>query len=585
MRSLTRETFKIYYKYARQQAGSFVLGWLFLFFYMAADVYRPTLFKRLFDGMANYQPADDSYRALLEVLFLIFVLGLTTIVSRRVADYLIERGLLASMKTMYTDLFRYVHGHSETFFNNQFTGSLVKRVNRFVAGFDGLVDIFVYELGQVVVRSVMILIALAFFDVRFALVATGWLFVFVLMSYAFAQWKLKYDLIQSERDTALTGQLADTLANHTSIQLFNGLRSDFPAFAQLVELWRQAKQKRWNFGTVTAGFQASLMMGLEVYMLYYMVNGFILGHYTLGDIVLLQGYIGIMFGRMWEVGRSVQRLYEHVADANEMTEILIKPHEIIDHAHAGVLHVPFGEIDFRNITFKYQKENVFKKFNLTIRPGEKIGLVGASGSGKSTFVKLLLRFYELNGGGIYIDDQNIAEVTQESLREAMSLVPQESVLFHRTIMENIRYAKPGATDAEVMAAAKKAFAHDFIKDLPDGYGTFVGERGVKLSGGQKQRVAIARAILKDAPILILDEATSSLDSESEMYIQEALKELMNNKTVIVIAHRLSTIRQMDRIVVLDNGKILEQGSHRELLDLSDGKYQKLWGIQAGSFNE
>jgi len=267
-----------------------------------------------------------------------------------------------------------------------------------------------------------------------------------------------------------------------------------------------------------------------------------------------------------------------------MTEVLLEPHEVRDAPNAKILKPGSGEIEFKNVGFAYHKgADIFKNFNLKLQPGERVALIGPSGGGKSTITKLLLRFHDIQSGEILIDGQNIAEVTQDSLRDNLAMVPQDPILFHRTLMENIRYGKFNANDAEVIAAAKAAHAHEFIMASQHGYKTFVGERGIKLSGGQRQRVAIARAILKNAPILILDEATSSLDSESESYIQEALKTLMDNKTVIVIAHRLSTIGQMDKIIVLENGKITEQGKHAELLKAKEGTYQRLWQIQAGGF--
>ena len=226
---------------------------------------------------------------------------------------------------------------------------------------------------------------------------------------------------------------------------------------------------------------------------------------------------------------------------------------------------------------------MLNNFDLAIKPGERVALIGPSGGGKSTIIKLLLRFFDLNGGEILIDGQDIYKTQQDSLRAQLSLVPQDPILFHRSLIENIRYAQPEAKDSEVVKAAKLAHAHEFISSFPDGYNTLVGERGVKLSGGERQRVAIARAILKDAPILVLDEATSSLDSESEQFIQDALKSLMQGRTTIVVAHRLSTIMQMDRIVVIDGGKIVEQGKHEELLKIREGLYQRLWEIQAGGF--
>ncbi len=288
--------------------------------------------------------------------------------------------------------------------------------------------------------------------------------------------------------------------------------------------------------------------------------------------------------RLWKVGKNIRTIYEAIADANEMTEILLTPHEIKDAPNAQNLTVKQGKINFTKVNFSYREGvDVLNNFSLTISPGERVALIGPSGGGKSTIVKLLFRFYDIQSGQIVVDGQNIAGITQDSLRANMALVPQEPILFHRTLMENIRYAKINASDEEILEAAKKAHAHDFISAFPESYNTLVGERGIKLSGGERQRVAIARAILKNAPILVLDEATSSLDSESEMLIKDALRSLMKNRTTIVIAHRLSTIMQMDRIVVIDGGNIIEQGKHKELLKVQEGLYQRLWEIQAGGF--
>jgi ABC-type multidrug transport system fused ATPase/permease subunit len=329
--------------------------------------------------------------------------------------------------------------------------------------------------------------------------------------------------------------------------------------------------------------QGILMIAIEFFLLWYSVQLWRQGILTVGDLVLIQTYLAVVFSKLWDIGRSFRNIFEGFADAREMVEILETPHEIQDRRGATELVVKRGAIAFEKVHFHFQKTRpVFTDFSLALRSREKVAVVGPSGAGKSTLMRLLFRFYDVTGGRITIDGQDIARVTLESLRRNVALVPQEPVLFHRSLMDNIRYGRRDATEKEVITAAKKAHCHEFISQLPQGYETFVGERGVKLSGGERQRVAIARAIVKNAPILVLDEATSSLDSESELLIQDALRELMRSKTAIAIAHRLSTIMQMDRIVVIEEGKMVASGTHTELLK-SDGTYRKLWDIQAGGF--
>jgi len=307
------------------------------------------------------------------------------------------------------------------------------------------------------------------------------------------------------------------------------------------------------------------------------------GSLTVGDFALIQAYLIAFFERVWNVGRVLRHIYEAMADAQEMVEISERLPDVRDVRRAKDIKVHKAEIRFSDVTFNYHKtRTAIERFALRIAPGERVAFVGPSGAGKSTLAKLLLRFYDPASGLIEIDGQDIKRVTQRSLRSQISFVPQDPVLFHRTVEENIRYARLDATSEEIERAAKLAHSHEFIIDLPDGYKTYVGERGIKLSGGERQRIALTRAILKDAPILLLDEATSSLDSESESLIQDALKRLMKGRTTIAIAHRLSTIMQMDRIIVVQEGKIADEGTHKVLL-ARKGLYQNLWNIQAGGF--
>jgi ATP-binding cassette subfamily B protein len=403
------------------------------------------------------------------------------------------------------------------------------------------------------------------------------------MNYIGARWKLKTDIERSTADSEVGGACADSVSNINTVQLFSGSEFENRRFGEVKERWRKLQRRGWWQGETIFAVQGIFMIAMEIGLLYLGALWWTQGNFTAGDFVFLQSYILMVIHHAWDLTRGFRAIFEATADAKEMTEILKTRHEIRDRIGAHELKVKNGKIDFKKVQFYFQSNRrVLNKFILSIKSKEKVALVGPSGAGKSTVIKLLLRLFDLKGGRILIDGHDIAKVFQDSLRDNIALVPQESILFHRTIMDNIRYGRREATDEEVIEAAKKAHCHEFIKNLSNGYNTYVGERGVKLSGGERQRVAIARAILKNAPILILDEATSSLDSESESLIQEALRELMKNKTVIVIAHRLSTIMQMDRIVVMDQGKVAASGTHNDLLE-EDGIYQKLWRIQAGGF--
>jgi ATP-binding cassette subfamily B protein len=329
-------------------------------------------------------------------------------------------------------------------------------------------------------------------------------------------------------------------------------------YHNVTERLRAMQTFTWNLGEVIEATQMGLMFLIEFVIFYVAIHYFEQGTLTIGDFALIQAYLVSMFGRLWDFGRGIRHVFEAFSDAREMAEIIKQEPDVMDVHQAASLVTTEGRVQFEDVYFSFQKtRRILKGFNLDIQPGEKIALVGPSGAGKSTITKLLLRFYDIEQGKILIDGQKISQVTQESLRAAIAAVPQEPVLFHRSIMDNIRYGRREATDEEVYEAAKKARCHEFIMELQEGYQTFVGERGVKLSGGERQRIAIARAILKNAPILVLDEATSALDSESEALIQEALQELMHGKTTIVIAHRLSTIMHMDRIVVVEDGQVTD----------------------------
>jgi ATP-binding cassette, subfamily B, bacterial len=387
---------------------------------------------------------------------------------------------------------------------------------------------------------------------------------------------------------AITGHLADTILNVQTVKTFAREEDELRQNAELNHRLLDLRLQDWSSAAVQGNRRIMVLFALQLAFIVLVVHLVQQDPHLLAVGIFAFTFSIMLSNRLFEVNTLLRTVEDALLQASPMTEIIQEEIEIHDKPNAKPLKISDGAIALQNVTFQYRDESatqtVFEHLTLTIAPGEKIGLVGPSGGGKSTFTRLLLRFEDIHGGSILIDDQNIAEVTQASLRQSISYVPQEPLLFHRTVKENIAYGNPGASIAKIKQAADLAHADAFIEKLRDSYDTVVGERGVKLSGGQRQRIAIARAILKNAPILILDEATSALDSESEVLIQDALWKLMKDRTAIVIAHRLSTIQKMDRIIVLDDGKIVEEGTHRQLLR-QKGLYAKLWAHQSGGFIE
>ena len=545
--------------------------------------YSPVLYKNLVN-LATVDSNKLNLHPLLIIVIMILVVNLLRVGIWRGFNFVNTFFESRVMADLTNSCYRYLQNHSFNFFSNSFVGSLVTKVKRYERSFEQIADQIFYNLGRTVIEICFILAVMLWNFPKLGLIMLGWSILYFIFAYIYALYKLPIDIKRAEADTKTTAQLADTITNNINIKLFTAYNREKDKFAKVVDDQRVLRKRSWNLGIWGDIVQNILNVGLEFTIIFLAVYAWQKGTMTVGDIVLLQAYLLRTFDILWDTGKNIRLIYEALADANEMTEILLTPHEIKDAPAATELKVSKGEIEFKDVNFSYHEGSaVLKNFNLFIRPGERVALIGPSGGGKSTVVKLLFRFHDIQFGEILVDSQNIAGVTQDSLRANLSLVPQEPILFHRSLMDNIRYGRPGANDEEVIAAARAAHAHEFITASAKGYKTFVGERGIKLSGGERQRVAIARAILKNAPILVLDEATSSLDSESEYYIQDALKNLMAGKTAIVIAHRLSTIMQMDRIIVLEDGKITEQGKHEELLKAKQGTYQKLWQIQAGGF--
>ncbi|HVI69780.1 MAG TPA: ABC transporter ATP-binding protein [Magnetospirillaceae bacterium] len=483
-------------------------------------------------------------------------------------------------------IFNLLINQSLNFHANNFSGSLVSQTIKFTSAYVTLTDVFTINVIMTTVMSLVAIGVVAFFLPWVALAMLGWTIFFVWVNITLTRKRIHLSRIASEAESVLTGHLADAIGNVAAIKAF-ARESDESALHSVKNQDRAQKKYRSWIQAVRNDFRIGMMMAaLQLGVLGMLIFSAMESTVAIGTLLLVQVYMTQLISQLWGLSGISRNIEQALSDASEMTEILGVELEVKDPAKPQKLRVSKGALAFNDVTFKHDGSNdaLFNNFSLSVKPGEKIGLVGHSGSGKTSLTRLLLRFVDIDGGTITIDGQDIAQVTQADVRSHIAYVPQEPLLFHRSLRENIAYGAPAATDEAIVQAAKLAHADEFIQTLPQGYDTMVGERGVKLSGGQRQRIAIARAILKDAPILVLDEATSALDSESEKLIQDALKKLMKGRTTLVIAHRLSTIQTMNRIVVLENGVIREQGSHAELLK-TGGVYAGLWQHQSGGFLE
>ncbi|MDQ7814827.1 MAG: ABC transporter ATP-binding protein [Patescibacteria group bacterium] len=579
------DVIKLFYSHIKKYRWLFLLAVFFSLLVNTFDLAATWLYKVLVDILSASGPASSQDRA--NDAFMVLALIILGRVAFQGSWRMIEIAVVKLESSVMADIslmaFTYVERHSYQFFSNQFTGSLVRKVSRLVRAFEDLTDRLIFHLLPQALLVIGALVITTYKQPYIGLTLSIWVVVFILINILMFKRVQKYNIQSSEKDSEVTGAMADSFSNNVSVKMFSRYAYEENRFKGILDEWRKITVKAWNTSNLNRALSATTFIFVELGVMYYSLRYYALGQLTIGDVVMFHGYLFTLIGNLWNLQSLMKGIFQSFSDGREMMDLLVMPHEIQDVKRAKRLKVEQGGIVFDEAVFSYsQTRTVLKDLSLDIKPGEHVALVGPSGSGKSTIVKLLFRFYDLDSGKISIDGQDIAKVTQDSLREYVSLVPQDPVLFHRTLMDNIRYGRLQATDEEVIAAAKKANCHEFIEQLADGYKTYVGERGIKLSGGERQRVAIARAILKNAPILVLDEATSSLDSESEALIQDALLKLMKGRTTIAIAHRLSTIMQMDRIVVMQNGRIIDQGTHEMLLG-KEGMYQKLWNIQAGGF--
>ncbi len=590
--SKSRRVFAYYWRHAKKYPRNLTGALLSLPITTLVNNYIPPLILAdVLSKLSQHDYLDGQIWASFgwELVLYIVVL-LFGILMWRVVDYFAWRLEADVNKDIPEEVLDHMLKQSTDFHANNFTGSLVSQTNKLMGGYIRIADTTMFQvfpmLAGIVIASLILLnrspLFVAFF-VSFSV-------LYLLFAFKAAKPVQKISAKNATAETKQTGYLADAITNVIAIKSF--ARGDYEQ-ARFIKATSHTKSTLFEFAKVhkkqmnQLGFLSRSMGGLALVVAVISVMTF---HVDIATVFLIFSYTTTTVDQLFNFSNNSLRNYNRsIGDANDMIENLALEPAVKDPTNPEQARIKNGNIVFSNVLFDHEgnnssKDALFHEFNLNIQPGEKIGLVGHSGGGKTTLVKLIMRFMDIDGGAILIDGQNIAHITQDDLRKSMTYVPQEPLLFHRTLSENISYGKTDATKEELVRVAKMAHADEFIQELPQGYDTLVGERGVKLSGGQRQRVAIARAMLKEAPILLLDEATSALDSESEVLIQDALWKLMEGKTAVVIAHRLSTIQKMDRIIVLDNGKIVEEGSHKELIN-KDGVYGSLWAHQSGGFLE
>ncbi|SDC24633.1 ABC transporter ATP-binding protein [Paraburkholderia lycopersici] len=550
-----------------------------------ADVLTPHYAGELVDALTHDAAASSAapWHAAVVAFWTLTALGLGGTVMRQAAYRNIIVLTLRMMSEIATHAFHRVQRFSTDWHANSFAGSTVRKVTRGMWALDLLNDTLLVALFPSLVMLVGSTVLLAVqWHVMGLVVGLGsaiYLAITVSLSLFYVAPSAR---LANRWDTKMGGALADAISCNAVVKAFGAETREEARLARVVTKWSERTRRTWRRGTLNGGVQGALLVGMQAAILGAALLLWSRGLASVGDITFALTLFFLLKGYLRDVGMHVRNLQRSVNDMEELVTLDAEPLGIEDPPGAPPIVIDQGDIRFENMTFRYgaHERPLYENLSLRIAPGERVGLVGHSGSGKTTLIKLIQRLYDVSGGRITIDGQDIARVQQASLRSQIAIVQQEPVLFHRSLAENIAYARPGATRAEIERAAKLASAHDFIMALPHGYDTLVGERGVKLSGGERQRVAIARAFLANAPILIFDEATSSLDSESELLIQQAMERLMEGRTTVVVAHRLSTVRTLDRLLVLERGRVAEEGTHDALVRRENGLYRRLFERQA-----
>ncbi|MES9869665.1 MAG: ABC transporter ATP-binding protein/permease [Sedimenticola sp.] len=558
--------------------GRALLALLCLVLAKMANVGIPLVLKEIVDGL------EKSEQTLLVLpVFLLVAYGVLKIGSslfNELRDVVFARVRYHAMRRLSTQVLSHLHHLSLRFHLERKTGAISRDLERGTRSVSTILNYMVFSIMPMLVEFALVAaVLLTQYDIVFTLVTFGTVAIYVAFTLAVTEWRMDYRLQMNRLESESNGQALDSLINYETVKYFGNEKLELDRFDGTLGEWEgKAVMSTTSMSILNFGQGAIIGFGVMAIM-FFAANGVVEGEMSIGDLVLVNAFLLQLFIPLNFLGIVYRQIKYSLADMDLIFKLLEQEPEIQDRPDARPLDLARGEVRFEQVDFAYQADRqILHGVDFAVRPGEKVAVVGHSGAGKSTLSRLLFRFYDVTDGRVTVDGQDLREVTQESLREAIGIVPQDTVLFNDTIYYNLAYGRPQASRAEVEEAAGMAHIREFIESLPQGYDTVVGERGLKLSGGEKQRIAIARAILKRPRILVFDEATSSLDSKTEQAIQETLREVARDHTTLVIAHRLSTVVDADRILVMDQGRIVEQGSHRELM-AGEGIYHHMWLLQ------
>lgn len=574
---------KFFYSFLKEQPIAFIVFFIAPTTLILESTVMPYAVKMILDCISTNQgPREHIFQQLKPALYLYAGSWILWTIIGRSQNWWQAYVLPKFEANVRMNSLSYILKHSYYYFNNQFAGNIANKLNNLPTSLESIRMIVCWNVIASTATVIAALSVMFFINAWCALILGIWIFLYVLIIIYIGKSTNTAAQTNAEDKSTLNGHIVDIISNIMSVKLFARATDEINYLKKF-----QSQEINSNKQLILSYNKLRFCSDILGFSIVILIVGLIIGWQreiiSIGDFVfVMQSTYGVML-QMWYLSESLATLFKEIGTSKQALGILQTPHDIIDLPNAKALEIKTGLIEFDNVTFNYKYGNrLFQNKHITIKPNSKVGLVGFSGSGKTTFVNLILRFFEIHNGEIRIDGQNIQEVTQDSLHAAIAMIPQDTSLFHRTIMENIRYGNLNATDEEVIQASENAHCHEFITKLPQQYQTLVGERGTKLSGGQRQRIGIARAMLKNSPIIILDEATSALDSVTEQHIQKSLQLLTKNRTTLVVAHRLSTLSYMDRILVFDKGQIIEDGSHEELLQ-QNGLFAYMSRMQSGDF--